>query len=102
MNKITYAEMTETFRKFNNDNNITSKGGTNKRISGVIVFSQNSFDKSFSEFERSYRLSSDNKAFIEGMISNSIFMSSLDGTDINVRLDWYIDEWEIEYCYLEN
>ena len=43
---------------------------------------------------------SDNKYFVSNMGGNSIFADSLDGADVGVRLDWYLNDWKIEYCYI--
>lgn len=90
MNKISYAE----FYKRMMDRN-KSKGSP---ITGVIVYKQSSFDKEYTEEERSYRVSSDNKCFFS-KISNSMYGDCLDGKDLGVRLDWY--NWDVDYCYFE-
>ena len=76
---------------------------------GYIVFTADSFDKSYTEEERTYVVGSNNKAFIEGMGGYSIYASSLDGSDKNVRLEAYMaDEyggdngWKIEKCYVKD
>ena len=100
MEKISYGELCEKMREFNKVHNNTSKGN-NKVLKGVIVFTQDSFDKTYTEGERSYEVTSDNKAFLPNMISNSIFGNCLDGIDNGVRLDLYIyDGWKIDYCYI--
>lgn len=104
MKKMTWAETVKAMRDFNETNNITNKG-IGPDLKAVVVFTQDSFTKPYSEKERSYEFNNHNKAFISGMISNSIFADCLDGQDIGVRLDWYMagdDEhkWVPEYCYL--
>lgn len=102
MEKITYAEFCNAMWKFNADNGLTSKGNE-KRLEGVIVFTEDSFTKPYTETERSYRTNSDQKAFFPNMSSNSIFADCLDGKDLGVRLDWYMggkDGWKVDYCYL--
>lgn len=76
---------------------------------GYIVFTADSFDKSYTEEERTYVVGSNNKAFIEGMGGLSIYASSLDGSDKNVRLEAYMadeyggkDGWKIEKCYVKD
>lgn len=76
-------------------------------IEGVIVFTQDSFDKDYSLESRSYRVSSDNKAFKSGKIGYSIFGSALDGSDDGVRLEQYMKDeqggskgWKVDYCYI--
>lgn len=92
-----YKEMTEMFREAErNDTHMT----------GYVVFSQDSFDLPYSEASRTYEISSNNKAFKEGQCGYSIFASSLDGSDRNVRLERYManeyggeNGWKIEKCY---
>ena len=102
--KITYGELKKAFRDFNDTNDITTKG-TGKAITGVIVFkSENWPDKDYSLESRSYKVSSDNKAFISGQGGYSIYASSLDGSDPCVRLEQYLEyeygDWKVDYCYL--
>lgn len=99
MEKITYSEFKEKMCKFNKENNVTSKG-TDKKIHGVIVFTKDSFSSPYTEIERSYEVSNNNKAYISNMGSNSIFGYCLDGIDLGVRLDLYMyDGWKVDYCY---
>ena len=67
----------------------------------MVFKAENWPDKDYSEESRSYAFSSDNKYFVPGMGGNSIYASSLDGTDSGVRLDWYLGEWKIDYCYIK-
>lgn len=100
MKKITYAELRDIMFKFNEEHPDGSK-----KLYGVIVFTGDSFSKPFTETERSYRVSNDNKGYQHGKISNSVFANCLDGKDLGVRLDWYMyDEenpWKVDYCYIE-
>lgn len=91
MNKLTLSELrdNETWKK------------------AVIVFTKDSYSRDFSETQRSYEVSRDNKYFDPNMIGNSLFGSCLDGTDDDVRLDRYIHRlpeeghvWKVEYCYI--
>ena len=70
----------------------------------VIVFTKDSFDKPYTEEQRSYCVSSDNKYFDDTKLGNSLFGDCLDGTDIRVRLDLYIHDsekpWKVGYCYI--
>ncbi len=108
MKKLTYAELRHELCKFNEEMGIRSKGNQ-QRLYGVIVFkSENWPDKDYSLEARSYRVSSDNKAFIAGMGGYSIYGSALDGSDPCVRLERYMRAehggecgWEVDYCYLE-
>lgn len=100
MKKISYAELVDIFFNHNKDKNLTQFGDKDN-LTGVIVFKASSFDKPYTETERSYKFRSDNKAFI-GACGNSIFGDCLDGVDLGVRLDWYMREggWKIDYCYI--
>lgn len=96
MKKMTYSEFREAMFDFNRKN-------PNGKLTGVIVITADSFNAPYTETERSYRTNNNQKAFHDGMISNSIYADCLDGKDLGVRLDWYIyDGWKVEYCYLEN
>lgn len=94
--KLTYREMCDLFLKANN------KG--HKPICGYIVFTEDSFQKQYSLASRTYKVSSNNKAFMAGMGGYSIFGSSLDGSDVNVRLEMYMrgeNHWKVDYCYMD-
>ena len=102
MKKITWHELTKAMWKFNEERGYTTKGNS-ERLRGVVVFTEDSFDKPFTETERSYEITSDNKAFLPNQISNSIFGDCLDNCDLGVRLDWYMhgeNRWKVDYCYL--
>lgn len=104
--KISYAELKNNMMEFNSKNNIQSKGN-DKYIKGVIVFTENSFEKVYPLESRSYLITSDNKAFIPNMGGYSIFGGSLDKTDPCVRLEQYMaaegggeNGWKVDYCYM--
>lgn len=61
-----------------------------------ITYKSENFIKEYSEAERTYRVTnrSGKRFFNMPSGSRSVFGNSLDGTDVNVRLDWY--DWEIE------
>ena len=102
MKKVTWRELCNAMWKFNEEHGYTTKGNA-EHLMGVVVFTEDSFSKVYSEKSRSYFVSSDNKAFLPHQHSNSIFADCLDGTDWGVRLDWYMyDEkpWKVEFCYL--
>lgn len=101
INKLTYSELCNRMRNFNE----THKWA-NEKISGVIVFTPDSFEKEYSLESRSYGVSSNNKAWIPGMGGYSIFGSALDGSDNGVRLEQYMwneyggeNGWKVAYCY---
>lgn len=73
----------------------------------VIVFTEDSFSKPFTEEERSYAISSDDKYFDPRMGGSSLYGDCLDGKDDCVRLDIYMKRlpeegrrWKPEYCYI--
>ena len=107
MNKISYEELCNAMRTFNEVNNVVSCGGCKQLLKGVIVITEDSFNQSYTLEERSYVVNNDNKAWISGMLGYSIYGSSLDGVDRNVRLENYLacerggkNGWKIDYCYL--
>lgn len=98
---ISYKEMVNIFME-------NEKKGGNP-ITGYIVFSQENFSKKYTEIERTYEVSSRNKAYNPSLCGYSIFGNCLDHKDVNVRLDGYMaDEkggpngWKIERCYLKD
>ena len=102
---ITFGELCEKFYEHNEKNGITSQFADKNALTGVVVFKQESWPDAKEQFSidaRSYGFSSDNKYFIGGMGGNSIYADCLDGTDQGIRLDWYLREWKIDYCYIIN
>lgn len=100
MKKMTFEELRDYFIEHNKTHN-----WTRDILKGVVVFTQDSFDRYYSEKSRSYEFTSDNKTF-RNCCSNSLFASCLDGTDQGIRIDWYMeyygnkDGWKVDYCYL--
>ena len=66
-----------------------------------ITFEQSNFVNNYSELERTYRVTnrSGKRFFNMPSGSRSVFGNSLDGSDFNVRLDYY--NWEVEKVVLE-
>ena len=64
-----------------------------------ITYSQDNFKEQFTEHERTYRVSSENKYFDSSMIGTSMYGNCLDGSDNGVRLDLY--KWRIEKIHVE-
>lgn len=98
--EMSYPQLKAHFRQAEKERNHTT---------GYIVFTADSFDKPYTEEQRTYVVSSNNKAFIEGMGGYSIYASSLDGSDKCVRLESYMvdehggkDGWKIEKCYVKD
>ena len=97
---MNYRELKQIFREL--------KQKTPKEdLTAHIIFTEDSFAKSYSLLSRTYRFSSDNKAFWSNMAGYSIFAYCLNKTsDQGVRLDWYMAEegnangWKVEDCYI--
>ncbi len=98
MKKITFEEVVKLFREIN-EKKLEHK-------EAVIVFTEDSFDNTYSLEQRSYKISSSAKVFNPNAIGFSLYGYCLDGVDMNVRLDWYMDYysnkdgWKVDYCYL--
>ncbi|MDD4495049.1 MAG: YodL domain-containing protein [Eubacteriales bacterium] len=97
--ELSYKELVSKFRE-------AEQNG--KHISGFIVFTEDSFDKPYPIEARTYAVSSNTKAFQPNMGGYSIYGSSLDGSDVCVRLENYMeaerggkDGWKIEKCYTQ-
>jgi len=103
INKLTWRELTEKISEHNSQNNIKNQYGDSNPLKCVVVFKDvESWGKEYPLESRSYSFRSDNKYFLPDMIGSSIFASSLDDTDPCVRLERYLPEWVIDYCYIEN
>ena len=98
-----YKELAAKFREHERNRDYNTKP-----LVGYIVFTKDSFDKEYPEEARTYKVYSDCKAYMPNMGGYSIFGSSLDGVDVNVRLERYMAEerggakgWKVERCYLK-
>lgn len=69
---------------------------------GVIVFKKDNWKTEYSLESRSYRVNNMDNYFDKDKISQAWWASNLDGTDNNIRLDYYINDWKIDYCYILN
>ena len=101
MVKMTYAEMASKFREHEATNPDT-------HLTGFIVFTEDSFNKSYSLEGRTYKVSSYNKAYRPNMSGYSIFGWAIDGSDFGVRLEAYMaaekggpSGWKVDYCYMK-
>lgn len=101
MKKMTFNEVYETFYRHNEENGVDSQFSDKSRITAVVVFSKDNWTTDYSEKARSYRFASDNKYFVPGIGGNSIFGDCLDGSENGVRLDYYLREWKVDHCYIE-
>lgn len=103
MEKLTYEQLLDRIRLHNAENSIRSQYSDPNPLNCVIVFKNESWPmrtKEYSLESRSYGFRSDEKHFLPDMGGNSIFADSLDGSDRNVRLDHYLGDWKIDYCYI--
>ena len=91
MEKISFQELRDTYLEWDE---------------AVIVFTEDSFDKVYTEKQRSYRVRSDAKYFNPNMIGRSLYGDCLDGTEEHIRLDRYLGGWQlvntinVDYCYI--
>jgi len=97
MKRITFAELRNIMVEFNSEHPEAQDSPT---IRGVIVYKSENWDKPYSLESRSYEVWNSNRCWQAGKIANSLFGSALDGSDNDVRLDWY--EWAVDYCYMED
>lgn len=97
---MNYKELKRVFREL-------KQTSPKENLTAHIIFTEDSFAKPYSLLSRTYRFSSDNKAFWPNMGSYSLFAYCLDTTsDQGVRLDWYMEDegnadgWKVEDCYI--
>ena len=97
---MNYSELKEIFWEL-------KRNSPNDNLTAHIIFTDGSFAKEYPLLSRTYRFSSDNKAFWPSMGGYSIFAYCLDKTsDQGVRLDWYMEDegnsggWKVEDCYI--
>lgn len=95
-----YETLCSIFRKYEESRPRT-------HLAARICFTEDSFTDPYSEESRTYEISSDNKAFQPNMGGYSIYGSSLDRSDMGVRLEAVMadekggpDGWKIENCVL--
>ena len=100
MEKLSFSELTKVFTSMNEEKGVKTQYSDNTPKYGVVVFDSSNWKTKYSLESRSYKFRSDNKYFIPGLGGNSIFCKSLDNMD-EMRLDWYLGQWKIEYCYIE-
>lgn len=101
MKKLTFGELCTRCDTHNADKHITSQWSDPKPLTCRVVFKASNWPgKEYDEESLTYEFRSDEKYFVPGMCGNSIFANCLDGIDRNIRLDDYLKEWEIDYCYI--
>lgn len=91
---LTFIELCNHMRVWNTTHNVNEA-----EKFAVIVYSQSNFSTEYSEESRSYRVSNANDRFSNRISSDALLGDCLDGSEDEVRLDWY--DWQIEYCYFE-
>ena len=64
----------------------------------VIVYKQENFKKPYTQTERSYVICNGQWGLDSTKMGRCIIGNCLDGTENNIRLDYY--GWEVEYCYI--
>ncbi len=97
---MNYSELKQIFQDL-------KRNSPREDLTAHIIFTVDSFGKEYPLLSRTYRVSSDNKAFWPNMSGYSIFAYCLDkASDQGVRLDWYMAEegnpggWKVEDCYI--
>jgi hypothetical protein len=103
MEQLTLKQLLDKIDEHNKDHSIRSQYSDEHPLNCVIVFKNESWPdrkEDYSLESRSYEFRSDEKYFLPEMGGNSIFATSLDNSDRNVRLDHYIHQWKIDYCYV--
>ena len=95
---ISFSELEDFASKFFSQN--PGIGQFQKTPKAAIVFKEESYSTPYSLEARTYIFSLANKYFMPNMIGNSLFADCLDGSEQMVRLDWYLNSWKIDYCYL--
>ena len=110
MQRYTWEEAKKYMVDFNRKHgfrhgNTPTKGDPECQI--VAVMKNKGFNRNdYTEQERSYVFTNNNKAFLDGMIGASIWSYNLVNPEDNSdtpRLDDYIDYehiWEVDYCYI--
>ena len=102
MEKMTFDELWNAIKKHNEEHNVARQWGDSDPLTCVVVFKNEAWperERDYTLEERSYKFRSDEKHFLDTMLGNSIFAETLDGSD-SCRLDWYLYEWPIDYCYI--
>ncbi len=98
---MSWQELCEACYKHNEENNITRQYDDKHPLKCFVVIKQMPYwKKQYTKLERTYTFVSSEKRFIGGLCGNSIFASCL-GYEDNIRLDYYLGDWEFEECWYE-
>lgn len=101
MTKLEINQLFDVIKEHNEDHSVKSQYSVPSPLNCVIVFKNESWPgKECSLESRSYEFRSDEKYFLSGMGGSSIFVTSLDKSDVDVRPDKYLNKWKVDYCYL--
>ena len=95
---ISFSELEDFASKFFSQNPGISQFQNAPKA--AIVFQEESYSTPSSLEARTYIFTLANKYSMPGMAGNSLFADCLDGSEQMVRLDWYLNSWKIDYCYL--
>ncbi len=89
---MTWNEMCQKFEEH-------EQNSPKEHLTAHVEFSEDSWDKPYTKENRTYVVSSNNKAFQLNKNGYSIFGWCLDGKDNGVRLDWYMQNgWKVINC----
>lgn len=106
MEKYSFFEIRDMFYKFNEENNISSKSTSDKKLVAAAVLAPHVFKKelrdSMTEDDRTYIFSTNNKMFLPNMCGSSCFSYEKTDKFDCIRLDYLNYREDIEYCYLVN
>lgn len=72
---MSIQEIEKRMRSHNNIQGVTCKGRDQRPLKARVQFTADAFDAPLPESKRLYEFTSDNKAYIAGQSSNSIFLS---------------------------
>ena len=72
--KADIRDIEQTMRQHNNEKKITCKGTDPEPVRARVIFKAKLFDEGTPEQQRIYEFSSDNKAYIAGQSSSSVFL----------------------------
>lgn len=99
--KMTWSELCAYIYAYNTKHQNTYND-VKKHLVAAAVFSNDNPDwggKTYSLKNRTYTFGNDDKYWYSECGGSSIF-ASCPGEYGLVRLDWYIHDWKVEYCYI--
>jgi hypothetical protein len=98
--KMTWSELSDYIYAYNarHDNHYNH---IKKRLVAAVVFSNDSpgWDKEYSLEDRTYKFGNGEKYWYGECGGSSLFALCPAESGL-VRLDWYLPEWVVEYCYI--